>query len=317
MIAQIPAAIMAPFQAFFDTIVGHLEEIMQDALGDLFEYFQSVGDNTDLKIFSGPNGYTDSLPVSFNCIALKPGVTINLSACLVRIEDQALDAWRLETFDRLSQAFYQLEADYAAQLQGRGFQAAHRGSPGLMRQQEHEVIKVRVMEALHRKFSAAGSEAATLGELQLFEHAIDWENVSYRLFNYGPRGSHVAFEKLGLYAAADVRRKTFMNATWSQVLIPLREDQRLEQIMLRYLDTGTVDFEADLLAELTGTDAERLDELTAVYRDLVLQRQSLPVLPPRRRQETIPTDLMVIYEPRDGEPFPVSGLACPVDEDAP
>jgi len=146
----------------------------------------------------------------------------------------------------------------------------------------------------------------TLDELQLFEHAIDWPNVTYRLYNYGPQGAQVAYEVLGLYATADRRRRAFLDASWTQVLVPLREDTRLEQILVAYFKTGTVDFEADLLGELTGSEEERYDELTAIYRDLILQRASLPEEPPKHRRERIPTDIIVIHEPTEDAPFPVS-----------
>lgn len=310
LIAKIPKAILAPFKAFFDAIVDHLQDLMEDSLGDLFEYFMAMTANNDTKVFSGAKGFTGTLPVSFNCIALKPGVTVNLSVCMVRINEQALDTWRLETFSRLNQAYYQLLADYEGQRGARSLQARHRDSPGLMRLEEHETLKARIIAALHTKYSATPDKTPTLDELRLFEHAIDWENLSYRLFNYGPSGAQVAYEKLGLYNAADERRKQFMNALWSQAMIPLHEDKRFEQVMLRYLETGVVDFEADLLSVLDDGSGDPLDELTEIYRDLVLQRQQLPDKPPTHRQETVPTELVIIYEPQVGEPYPVNPTGC-------
>lgn len=312
VIAEIPKAILAPFKAFFDEIVGHLEDLMQDSLGDIFEYFMAMTANTDTKVFTGARGFTGTLPVSLNCIALKPGVTVNLSVCMARIDEESLDSWRLETFSRLNQAYYQLLADYEGRRGARSVQPRYRESPGLMRMEEHETLKTRIIAALHRKYSATPGAVPTLDELRLFEHAIDWENISFRLFNYGPSGAQIAYEKLGLYDGADERRKQFMNALWSQAMIPLREDERFEQVLIRYLETGIVDFEADLLAALSDTDGDgnTLNELTEIYRDLVLQRQRLPDKPPVHRQELIPTELMIVYRPDDGEPYPVNPAGC-------
>ena len=309
IVRAIPEAILAPFRRFFDALVRHIEGLLQDSLGDLFQYFMTMTSSIDTRVFTGVKGFTGSLPVSFNCIALKPGVTVNLSACMVRIDDQALDAWRLETFSRLNQAYYQLVADYEGR-RGARVQPPRRESPGLMRIEEHETIKARVMAALHHKYSAAPGSTPTLDELRLYEHAIDWENLSFRVFGYGANAAQVAYEKLGLFDGADERRRQIMNALWSQVLIPLREDERFEQVLLRYLETGVVDFEADLLAALDDGNGVPLDELTAIYRDLVLQRQRLPDVPPVSRQEVVPTDLMIIYEPGAGQPYPVNPAGC-------
>jgi hypothetical protein len=313
VIAAVPAAILAPFRRFFDDIVAHLEALLGDALGDVFEYLNSMMDNTDTKIFSGAKGFTEVLPVSFNCIALKPGVTINLSVCMVRIDELALDTWRLETFDRLNQAYYQLAADYENRRNQNTLKSMQRASPGLMRQEEMEVIKNRVIRSLHHKYSTTPDAPPSLDELQLFEHAIDWENVSFRLFNYGPSGQQVAQEKLGFYAAADERRKQFMNSLWSQVLLPLQEDQRLEQVMIHFLENGTVDFESDLLAALADGEEDPMNELTEIYRDLVLKREQITHQEPVCRQEIIPTELVVIFEPDDGESFPKSPIPCGED----
>ncbi|MFO1304848.1 MAG: hypothetical protein U1F54_14030 [Burkholderiales bacterium] len=310
LVIKIPQAILAPFKQFFDAIISRIEDLMQDSIGNLFELLTAMMDNTATEIFAGAKGLTDVLPVSFNCVSLKPGVTINLTVAMVRVDDVALDAWRLETFDRLNQAYYQLVADYESRRNTSLAGTAFRGSPGLMRLEELEVLKRRIIRTLHQKYSSSASGRPSLDELRLFEHAIDWENVTYRLFSYGPNGSQVAYEKLGFYAIADERRRQFMNAAWTQVMIPLKEDDRLEQVMVNYLESGAVDFEADLLAQLDGPGADPLNELTEIYRDLVLQRQQLPTVEPVFREEVIPTDLTIIYQPADGAPYPASATAC-------
>ena len=312
-IKELPAAVFKPIADFLGAVFDHVEDLLGGAFTDLLQYMMSGTENFKNLHFIDLKEPLETLPVSLNCVALKPGITCNLTVKLVRIESQALAEWRLETFERLSQAYYQLEADFETRSQDLRDARVHRDSPGIMRQEEHEIIKFRIMMNLHRKYSNSANGKMTLDEVQLFEHAIDWKNISYRLHNYGPRGQQLAMKKLGMYDHADERRKLFMDAVWAQVLLPLREDHRLEQVFLNYLNTGEVDFEADLISQIEADDnvVDALDELTVLYRDLVLQREQLPEVDPVHRRETLPTELIVIYEPQDGEPYPVNPIDCP------
>lgn len=315
LLQKIPQAIMAPFRIFFEAVMEHLNVLMEDILGDLFAFFENASQNTETKVFGGTAGFTGSLPLSFNCVGLKPGVTVNVTACLVRIEQEALDLWRLETFERLSQAYAQLEAEHAAKTaQGLGGPAL-RANPTVMRTQEREVLKTRVIGQLHRRYSANSGQPISLDELQLFEAAIDWENMTYRVYGYGPVGAQVSLEALGLYGPADIKRRAFMDAAWGKVMLPLREDPRLEQVFLSFLKSGQVSFEADLLAQLEGTEEERYDALTVLYRDMVLRRNTELGRIVSERSERIPTDIIALYEGTEEAPWPSSGVFCGVVED--
>lgn len=276
----------------FDVIEGDLLQGFLDELANLFAVFE----NNDYREFHSFKDRGDRLPVSFNCIALKPGLTINLTAVLVRLEDQALDAWRMETFDRLHQAYYQMEADYETK-QMQQDRTVRRDSPGLMRQEELRVIKDRVIRALDGLHPPAAPGPMSLSRYKLFEQAIDWDNISFRLYLYGPNGRELVFEKLGLFQRGDERRKHFMNALWAQVLIPLKDtNAMLESYLMGYLQSGEVKTLDELIDPASEPDGE-IDEVAAIYRDVILRRQLLREEPVEtHRPEVVPTDLMIIFE---------------------
>lgn len=313
LLAEVPKAIIAPFETFFTAVLAELGDLMNDVLGDLFAFLEAETRNVDSYRFGQVSGMTGGVPVSLNCVALKPGVTVNLTACLVRIEEEALAMWQLETFERLSQAHAQLEAEHAATVAAGLERPVMRGNPKIMRAEEKMAMKVRVMDRLHGKYSDTPDQPMTLDEARLFEHVIDWENMTYRLFNYGPEGAQIAHEALGLYATADRGRRSYLDAAWAKVMLPLREDERLEQVFLSYLRYGKVDFEADLLGQLEG-DTPVYDELTAIYRDLVLRRNREPGRIISAKTELIPTDQLVIYEGTPDDPYPSSDVICAVQD---
>jgi len=317
LLESVPAAIIAPFRDFFDAVVERLNELFSDTFGDILDYLAATPDNTDYRSFPGDKFRIDTLPVSFNCIALKTGITINLSAVMVRDDDSSLDAWRLETFERLSQAYYQMVADYESRNRLGVLSRPARRAPAILRREEQETLKRRIIDIIRRKYGNSAPNAPTLEEMRLFESAIDWENLTFRLFSYGPDGLQVAYEKLGLLEHADLTRKRFLKAAWAQVMIPLREDKRLEQVLWTYLKNGSVDFEAELLSEIGGNSEEAYNELTAIYRDLVLQRESVPDLPPYKWHDVLPTDLLVVFSPTPDQPFPVNPISCTNPDPAP
>lgn len=91
-------------------------------------------------------------------------------------------------------------------------------------------------------------------------YAIDWKNMSYKLYNYGPNGNEIKLEKMGAFSGVDKRRRAFMKALWAQVLIPLQPNEYLESQIVQYFVDGTFDFNRD-----SGSD-----ELTALFQDLIL-----------------------------------------------
>src|SRR5690606_4162136 len=198
--------------------------------------FEEISQNTQTLSFYGAEGARGELPVSLNTVAIKPGVTVNLTACLRRT-DEALDAWRVRTFAALYQGYLQQLADW----ESRSMRGQERDGlikpPPMLRQEERRALKELVMHALNN-VAAPNGNSYTIDRMNLFEHAIDWENMSYRLFNYGPTAEEVVLEKEGLFAGADERRRAFLTAHWAQVLIPLKDDERLEEQVGRYFETG-------------------------------------------------------------------------------
>jgi hypothetical protein len=258
---------------------------LQQALLDLFELMASLSDPVEILPFTSVAGTRGELPVSFNTVAIHPGVTINLTACLARTND-GLDAWKLETYDKLYQAYVQLVADYETKaLLVQSVDRIER-NPATLRREETLAIKELVCHALNNVHEPPAGNTYTFDKLNLFENAIDWDNLSYRLFNYGPTHAEVVMDKVGVYAGVDERRQAFLKASWAQVLIPLRDDPRLEEQLGAYIHTNAFDFEGDL------DD----NELAALYTELSRDRARIAEEPPivSRRHETLPTDLVVL-----------------------
>jgi hypothetical protein len=300
--------LFAPIGELVQSLINVIGQDLLDAFRAELEELLSMLENTDPLQFTENQALTGTLPVSFNCIALKPGITINLTACMVRIEDQALDAWRLQTHERLYAAYRQLAAEYETRLLMKSKALARATSPAKLRDIERRVIKDRVFQILKAQSSAPDTHL-TLDESKLFEHALDWDNVSYRLYNHAPTGAELVQEKLGLYHGADDRRRAFLDATWAQILIPLKNQDVLESMMMAFMLTG----ETATLDELIDTGAlpdGELDEIAALYRDIILRRELLAEEPREsHREEVVPTDLVMIY---DG----VDQTSLPIDADA-
>ncbi len=303
------STLLEPLNDLIEALKEIIETELLQSFFDELQSFFAIIENSDTLVFSGMKGVVNSLPVSLNCIALKPGVTVNLTATMVRAGNSSLDGWRMEAFERLNQAYYQMEAEYQSRLLVKK-QDDFRRSPGIMRNEEERVIKDRVIRSLHNLHpSSQGNGLISPDHYKLFEHAIDWDNISYRLYNYGPKASELVFEKMGLYKGADERRKAFMNALWAQVLIPLHEDEMLESFMMGYIHTGEVKTLDELIDAGAMPDGE-IDEIAAIYRDIILRRQQIAEEPAETyRHEIIPTELMIIYEGSDELDMPENEAA--------
>lgn len=278
--------LFTPLKTFIDGIIQLIKDGMQDALSDLFSFLSEMFENSQTLPFYSCAGMKGELPVSFNTIAVKPGVTINLTACLQRTEE-GLDKWRLETFDNLYQSYLQLLAEYESKTFISGNAGRITKSPGALRNEEHLALKELILNSLNNYHDASGN-TYTLDKMNLFENAIDWKNMSYKLYNYGPNGNEIKLEKMGAFSGVDDRRKTFIKALWAQALIPLQPDEHLENQIRQYFADGTFDFNR-------GLDNE---ELTALYRDLILDRELIEEEPQviSHRVAVIPTDFIVIQE---------------------
>jgi hypothetical protein len=244
-------------------------------------------ENSQVLPFYGIAGTKGKIPVSFNVVAVKPGITVNLTACMKRT-DEALDRWRLDTFQQLYQAHLQLLAEWENKTYISGGRPDGLSkSPGTMRLEEQAAVKELILNALNNYHTPQGNQYS-FERINLFENAVDWDNISYKLYNYGPNSVEVNLEKLGTYNGVDNRRKAFLKAHWAQVMIPLKADPHLEAQMTNYFRTGVFDFEEDF--------AGNMDELAVFYQDLINERSELeetPVVKPIR-EDVIPTDLIVI-----------------------
>jgi hypothetical protein len=165
-----------------------------------------------------------------------------------------------------------------------------------MRREERIALKERVINALHALHPTGGT-TIPIERLELFEHAIDWDSMSYRLFNYGPSDEGMALELEAVLTGGDEERRRFLLSTWSQAMIPLQPHDGLVAQFLDYLRDGSGSV-ADAISGASA-DVPETDELTALYRDLVLSRSLIDENPPsgEPRFVTLPTDLIALFEP--------------------
>jgi hypothetical protein len=272
-----------PLQTFFNRVFALIAEAMESAISDFFSFLMDLSRNSQVLYFGQSYGMQRELPVSLNAVTIKPGVTVNLVACLRRT-DEAMEQWRLGTFNSLYQAYLQQLADYESRHFSLTTANGLTKAPATMRHEEQLAIKERVLHTLNNYHQPAGN-SYSLNRITLFESAIDWKNISYRLYNYGPNQAALELEHAGIFKGADARRKAFLTAHWAHVLIPLQPDPNREQAMLKYFESGADNVE-DLLQN---------EELAAFYQSLVLDRELADVDPEVvYRPEVVPTDLVVL-----------------------
>lgn len=277
-----------PISEFITGVRDLISAEMTSALTEFFEYLTTMLENIQNFDFYSIAGMRGQIPISLNTVSVKPGVSVTLTLCAVRTEE-ALDQWRLDTFTSLYQAYLQQMAEYENRLLMMDSAERMTTSPGNMRREEWLAIKELALHTLNNYHSDRGN-SYDLERINFFENAIDWNNMSYRIFNYGPNLKEILMDKLGMYQHVDDRRRVFLKAHWAQVLIPVHEHEtgHFEAQVMQYFDEdGTFNFEGDFKHE----------ELVALYQDLILGREQpsdpKPIGPPK----TIPTDFVVIQEP--------------------
>ncbi len=193
----------------------------------------------------------------------------------------------METFDNLYQSYLQLLAEYESKTFISGNAGRITKSPSTLRNEERLALKELILNSLNNYHDTSGN-TYTLEKMNLFENAIDWKNMSYKLYNYGPNGNEIKLEKMGAFSGVDERRRAFMKALWAQVLIPLQPNEYLESQIVQYFVDGTFDFNRD-----SGSD-----ELTALFQDLILDRELIEEHPRviSTTPAVIPTDFIVIED---------------------
>jgi hypothetical protein len=288
-------AMFGPLENFLKSAISMIGGGLSGALGDLLALLASNSDPVETFQFAGAQGLRGDVPVSLNFVSINPGVTVNLVACVSRTQ-AALDRWRLDTFNALYQGYQRLSAEYQSRmLMARDANRMSR-SPGSLRGEEMAALKERILHLLNNYHRPNGN-SYDLPRMNLFENGIDWKNVSFRLFNYGPNADDLEREKDGVFLGCDERRKAFLKALWVQVLIPAQPLPHLEKQVAKYFEDGTADLEGEL----------REGELAALYQDLIVGRELIRQDPVTTliRTDTVPTDLI-----RVGESLPTYPKTC-------
>lgn len=274
-----------PIRLFITGVLDLISAEMASALSEFFDYLTTLGENIQNLDFYSVAGMRGQIPISLNTVSVKPGVSVTLTLCAVRTEE-ALDQWRLDTFTSLYQAYLQQMAEYENRLLTMSSAERLTASPGNMRREEWLAVKELVLHTLNNYHSDRGN-SYDLERIHFFENAIDWNNMSYRLYNHGPNLKEILKDKLGVYQHVDDRRRAFLKAHWAQVLIPVQENPHFEMQVGQYFVDGTFNFEGDFIDE----------ELVALYQDLILGREGLNEgEPPPGRHLIIPTDFVIIQE---------------------
>ena len=274
-----------PFRDFIQTAINLISSALGSAVLDLLAYYSQIWENSQTLSFTAAQGTRIELPVSFNTVAIKPGITINMSACLRRTE-QALAQWQLDTFANFYRAHLQLLSDYESKAFIGGNTDRIAKPPAMFRAEEQAAVKERVLLALNNVSGSPGS-SYTFDRMNFFEHALDWQNMSYRVFNYGPTQGEIALEKRGAFTGVDDRRRAFATSLWAQVMIPVDDSTHFVQQVMSYFETGTFSVDGTL----------QNDELVALYRDFVLGRDTEPLQVSAPRFEMVPTDFIVLKTP--------------------
>ncbi len=279
--------LFTPLQTFINDVITLFRSSIENGLADFLSLMSSIFDNSQVLPFFSPAGIRGELPVSINTVAINPGVTINLVACLQRT-DEALDKWRLDTFDNLYDAYLKLAAEYDSKALMLNSRNGMTKSPGTLRQEELLALKELVLFSLNNLRGANGNKYDP-ETINFFENTIDWKNMTFRLFNYGPNSKEITLEKAGVFSGVDDRRIAFLKALWAQVLIPALPDPALEGKVTQFFADGTFNFEGGF------SD----DELAALYQELIQERKLIeesPVYASPPRIETIPTDLIILKD---------------------
>jgi hemerythrin-like domain-containing protein len=297
-----------PFDAFVKEIISYINEELKLSISDFLKYISTLVESSKTKCFFNCDGMRGELPLTLNIIAINPGVTANLVACLTRTEE-AMDKWRLETYNALYQSYLQQAAEYESKLFINGNANRFTKSPGTMREEEMLAIKERVLHCLNNHYPSNTSSMYLPRNneygfmyMNLFENAIDWNNVSYKLYNYGPNQATITAEKLGLFEGVDNRRVSFLKALWAQVLIPIQDNDMLEKGIGQYLTDANFD-----VSDLGINKETEADDMVALYQDLILGRE-LSLDKPETKiiaDPLIPTDFIYVQDE-----LPNKGIPC-------
>lgn len=279
-----------PLQNFISEVLRFINEELSLSISEFFKNLELLTHPEPTNCFYSCQGMRGEIPLTLNIISINPGVTVNLVACLCRT-DEALAKWQLDTYNALYQSYLQQVAEYESKLFTSGAKGMLTRNPESMREEEMLAIKEKVLYCMNNFWNTTDTNEYNFMHMNLFENAVDWSNVSYKLYNYGPNADNIRLEKGGIFDGADDRRKAFIKSLWAQVLIPLQDNETLETAMRKYLTDRNYDIgQFALNSELES------DEMTALYQDLILNRElsKSNVDPISKRCTLIPTDFIYL-----------------------
>ena len=99
-------AVFAPVTSFMNDLTGLLESEIGDAIQVAMAEVLSRMDNNQRLEFTASRGMEGTLPIAVNALALNAGVTVTVSACLMRT-GEGLARWQLRTFESFYQSYLQ------------------------------------------------------------------------------------------------------------------------------------------------------------------------------------------------------------------
>ncbi|MDX1417569.1 MAG: hypothetical protein R3293_25425, partial [Candidatus Promineifilaceae bacterium] len=239
LLQNMNASLIQPFMAIFQNAMqtvaqgfnaGFVDPLQEAA--EIFEssenlYFNPAAANPSIEM-------KGSIPISLNMIAANPGITVNV-VIRARRTERAEQEWQLATYNKLYQGYVRLKEDYEASLYTSNLSSLPRANPALLRRLENDELKKYCIKALDRQFpSPAG--AIDPQKLAFLDHALEWENMSYKLANYGVHCKDLELIDMGLLAIADEKHARFLKATAAHVMLPVRVEYTLA--MQSYMKSG-------------------------------------------------------------------------------
>ena len=229
-------------------------------------WIENDGTSFNLLV-SNPNGQgVRSIPGAVEIgITSRSAFGVAVSADLVCVRSQEhLTMWRFRTWSAINAAYRaRLEAWETAQTLAAATGRSFGDNPALNRFAERRELKSAVVSMMTQQdFSGYGkaripgtdglsdiahTEArAQSGPITFFEDVFDWENLSFRLFDYAWAG-RAHWEDMAARSSTDPEHQEFLRAGAAKVTVPVREGAEITA--LNYFAKGAIWEEDEALAE--------------------------------------------------------------------
>ncbi|MBW6424185.1 hypothetical protein KX729_22230 [Rhizobium sp. XQZ8] len=254
-------------------------------------------------------GVRGEAQVAFNGVYVEH-YAVSIKLLLSRTSD-ALDRWKMTTFNAIQEAYVALKSDYERKLAAL---QARRGAPVTARTEaEYRSIEkaelkrsslqlltgqdFSLFDAVKRPANAAPlmdpTEAVIEGQYaNFFESAFEWDEIVYEFLPYFWGNKDTWLEKLG-FSDMDPIFAKFLRAGFAKVLVPVRRGR--ERVLLYYLETGTL-WQGD--GAPVVTDKFYLSLLSEVEARDSDEGQTTGIAEGSPWKQTVPTNL-VCLETRD------------------